>query len=157
MPGAVSTDEPKQRKQQDNNLVRNGDIARIEYMTEDFNISSSNLNYQKIYSTYKMPEYSNLMATGTVTYPVIELGTVTGATSEIKDIKVFAGDNNGSSATYINGNSATPALIIGSSVTDDVPIIVYAKDAAGNETEVSKTVTVDNTAPDAPTISLHLS
>lgn len=137
------------------NLVRNGDTAQIQYSTVDYNISNSVLNYQKAYSTYVMPEYSKLMATGIATNPVVSVGNVSGNSEEIKGINVYAGDINGAGATDILGSAVNPALIIGSSVTENVPISVYAKDAAGNEIEVSKYVTVDNTPPAKPVISSY--
>lgn len=136
-------------------LVRNGDTAQIQYSTLDYNISNSVLNYQKAYSTYVMPEYSKLMATGIGTNPVVRVGNINGNSEEIKGINVYVGDTNGTGATDILGNTATPAIIIGSSATGNVPISVYAKDAAGNEIEVEKSVEVDNTPPAKPIIAAY--
>lgn len=122
------------------NLVKEGDAARIEYTTTDYNVSENGTDYLSVAN----PEYS-WMINGAAELPSINLGSAgsLNVAGTGRDITVRIGD------TAFNKNTNLPnILIVNSALVEQLmTTTVMAKDIAGNISTATITPLLDNIAP----------
>jgi hypothetical protein len=125
----------------EDNLVKEGDAARIEYATTDFNVSENGIDYIGANS----PEYS-WMINGASELPSISLG-IKGSlnlSGTGREIAVKVGDT-----TFNRGINTPNILVVNSAAVEQaMAITVTAKDLAGNSSTVTINPVLDNIAPE---------
>lgn len=122
-------------------IVRQNDVAQIQYEVTDFNAASNTTAFTSAYDYYQKigsyPEYSSLCAAGLAASPIIKAGD-SESKEVIKTVTILVGDDNGKGNKDSAGKIIEPGIYVTNPNPGDANVAVYARDLAGNEATTAK-------------------